>query len=145
MKTIAVCIALALTLVSNAHGEIHKSYSDAYHAAKADGKPLVVLISAVDWCPPCKLLKPTVDAMQKDGSFDGVHFYYLDYDKEKKLAIELDAAQQVPVFVKFKKVDEGATFLRGNKSKSQIIRFLGEKKYEFKFKSFNRPSKFKTL
>jgi len=141
MKTLALLIAFTLTSVAQA--EVHDTYAKAYAAAAKDGKPLVVLISATAWCPPCRALHPTIERMKKDGSFDNVHFYYLDYDKETKLANNLDDKKKVPVFVKFTDVHKTATFLRGNKSKQQIIKFLGEKRYEFKFKQ--PPSRFKSL
>lgn len=128
MKTIAICIALAATMVSNSYADVHSTYADAYAAAEKDGKPLVVLVTAPAWCPPCRLLDKTVKPMLKDGSFDSVHFFVLDYDTDRELANRLDPKKRVPAFVRISKVPGASvTYLRGNQTKSQIIKFLGEK------------------
>jgi thiol-disulfide isomerase/thioredoxin len=113
--------------VSQLQADVHESYADAYAASVKDGKPLVVLITAPAWCGPCRELDKKVKPMVKAGDFDSVHFYVLDYDDETKLANQLDTKKSVPVFLKWEDSKSKGTSLRGNQSKTKIIKFLGEK------------------
>jgi thioredoxin-like negative regulator of GroEL len=128
MKTLALTAALLLSLTCTAHADIHESYDDAVLASLDDGRPLVVLVTAPAWCGPCRALEKTLGPMIDQGKFKDVHFYILDYDKETKLANQLDSKKRVPVMIKYTRVgtERRVNMLRGNQPVKQIQTFLGE-------------------
>ena len=60
---------------------------------------LVVIDLYADWCGPCKMLAPTLDALEKD--YPDVKFVKINVDKEPALAMQFKV-QSIP-FIAFVK------------------------------------------
>ena len=94
-KLIAV-VAIALTPT------VHEGYQEAYAASQADGKPLVVVISA-SWCGPCQKLHK--DILRDPSSTSGVHLVFVDYQSD--VAKRIKTTGSVPEIIKYKHTKDG--------------------------------------
>lgn len=87
----------------------------AQEVARSDKKPMMILFTGSDWCPPCKSLEKEVLSTDKFEDFAEKHFVLVKMDfprgKDKKLSVEdevhrdtvathyLGARRQVPTVV----------------------------------------------
>jgi len=73
--------------------------ADTLRELQATGEPVLVDFWAT-WCPPCRSLAPTIDALTTE--FDGrVHVGKVDIDEESALAEEFSVSS-VPTLVLFR-------------------------------------------
>ena len=90
-------------------------------AALASGRPVLLEFSA-SWCPPCRMVKPDVEALAREvqGKAEVVQ---IDVDAERALAAEYKV-RGIPCFVVVKDGREVAR-QTGAISKSEMRRMLG--------------------
>ena len=60
---------------------------------------VVVVDFYADWCGPCKMLTPVLEALSLE--IPDVHFYKVNVDNDKKLALSYDILS-IPVLLLFK-------------------------------------------
>ena len=97
-------------------------YSDAYHAAQSNGKPLVVLVGT-EWCPGCKTMKHGIlPRLMGRGKMQRVNFAQVNSDDDWGLASKLLVGDTIPQLVVFAKTPEGwkCEHLKGAKSEAEV-------------------------
>jgi thioredoxin 1 len=78
----AILFALSAVASLAMAGEI-KPYTQAeFDKLAADGKPVVVDVSAT-WCPTCKAQKPIVDGLMSQPAYKDVTLLTVDFDSAK--------------------------------------------------------------
>ena len=85
---------------------------------KAD-KPVLVDFNA-DWCGPCQMLKPTLEAVSAET--DAVKIVSVNIDREDDLAYDYDVSS-IPCLVLFKDGSEARRSV-GLKPKPELLKFI---------------------
>jgi thioredoxin-like negative regulator of GroEL len=101
---------------------------EAYLDAKANGKPLVILVSA-EWCPPCKQMKQHVLPRVDNRLWRRVAFAVLDCDRQPELASRVTGERSgIPQLIMYTPTSSGWTrrMLYGYHDVDQVERFLVE-------------------
>ena len=93
---IFVLILLALGAASSLVAQdFQKDFSNAKKLSKETGKPLVILFTGSDWCPPCKRLHSLVyhNAAFQQYANENLIMYYADFPRrpENQLPAETKA------------------------------------------------------
>ncbi len=70
----------------------------AYDAALAEGRPMLVEISA-PWCPTCKAQKAVLGPLLSDSRYAGLVYLDVDFDTQKDVVRALGARQQSTLIV----------------------------------------------
>ena len=70
---------------------------DAFKAALASGKPVLVAIHAV-WCPTCKAQAPILEGLLK-GRFSDMVAFRVDFDDQKDVVRQFGAQMQSTLIV----------------------------------------------
>jgi thiol:disulfide interchange protein len=84
-----------------------QSYADAYRDAKAEHKPLLVVVGA-EWCPACTNLKSnTIRSLAQQGELEEVSLAVVDQDSEPKLANQLKRGRMIPLVILFSQSPDG--------------------------------------
>ncbi|CAL4092940.1 unnamed protein product, partial [Meganyctiphanes norvegica] len=81
---------------------------------KSAGGKLVVVDFFADWCEPCKMIAPKLEAM--DSEMSDVVFLKVDVDECEELAMEHQISC-MPTFLFFKNGEKVATFSGANEQK----------------------------
>jgi thiol-disulfide isomerase/thioredoxin len=71
---------------------------DAFAAAQADGKSIVVHVFA-PWCPTCRAQEPILQKLEADPKFSGVESFRVDFDGQKDAVRALKATNQSTIIV----------------------------------------------
>jgi thiol:disulfide interchange protein len=100
---LAGAVMLATAGVANAI-EIAPFQSSAFEAAKAEGKSVVVDVTA-SWCSTCRAQTKIIDTLAAKPEFKDVLVLKLDYDKQKDEMRSL-GAQNRSTLIAFKGADE---------------------------------------
>jgi thioredoxin-like negative regulator of GroEL len=99
----ALVLSVVLQVVGAGGGAAPASYDEAYRAAQANGRPLVVLVGA-DWCPGCQTMKGGVLArMLRTGKLSWVNYAVVNTDRERELAGKLMRGNSIPQLIVFSK------------------------------------------
>ncbi|MGU3539303.1 thioredoxin family protein [Methylobacterium sp. A54F] len=100
--------ALALLLTA---GPVHAAAepgqpftAEAFAAAQAAGRPIVVAVAA-PWCPICRAQKPILTQLLAAPRFKELAVFTIDFDTQKDLMRRFDARQQSTLIV-FKGANE---------------------------------------
>lgn len=100
-KLIALLAALTLPVLASEFPEGSPKFGTSYEAAlktaKAEGKPVILVFSAV-WCPPCQAMKKSVyPSAEVKPLHDKFVWAYLDVDEESNAkAAEKYGVQGIP-------------------------------------------------
>lgn len=71
---------------------------NAFEAAQAAGKPILVEISA-PWCPTCKAQKPILSSLGAKPEFARMAVFEVDFDSQKDVVRMLKATSQSTLIV----------------------------------------------
>jgi thioredoxin 1 len=71
---------------------------DAFAAAKADNKPILVEITA-PWCPTCKAQKPILSEIAAQPKYKDLMILEVDFDSQKDIVRSLGAQMQSTLIV----------------------------------------------
>lgn len=82
-------------------------------------KPVIADFNA-DWCGPCQMLKPTIEALAEER--DDIKFVSINIDNEDDLAYEYNVSS-IPCLVVFRDGSEAARSV-GLKPKSEILKLI---------------------
>lgn len=72
--------------------------ADAFAAAQAAGKPIIVHVYA-PWCPTCRAQEPTLQKLEADPKFAGAAAFRVDFDSQKDAVRALKATSQSTIIV----------------------------------------------
>jgi thiol-disulfide isomerase/thioredoxin len=80
----SVVIGFAAAMVAAAAGAVEKKQFDAaaFEAAQAQGKPILVEVSA-PWCPVCKAQAPILARLAGEPRFKSLEIFNVDFDSRK--------------------------------------------------------------
>lgn len=88
-----------------------------------EASSLVVIDLYADWCGPCKMLAPTIEALEKE--FADVKFVKINVDKEPGLAMQFKV-QSIP-FIAFVKdntfLDMSVGYVPADKLRKMIVQY----------------------
>jgi len=80
----AIALLLLLLVAPLRAGEWMTSYSEAQAKAKEASKPLVMLFTGSDWCPPCKMMEKDVFSSEEFGAYAEQNLVLLKLDFPRK-------------------------------------------------------------
>ncbi|SFG91973.1 thioredoxin family protein [Methylobacterium gossipiicola] len=89
---LAAILAPILTAPARA-GEVVPFEAEAFAAAQAAGRPILVEVSA-PWCPICKTQKPILARLAAEPRFKDLVIFDVDFDSRKDVLRRLDARMQ---------------------------------------------------
>ncbi|MBN1912242.1 MAG: thioredoxin family protein [Pirellulales bacterium] len=116
-----------LTLIQiSALGGKQGTFEQAYQQSVTSGRPLVVLIGA-GWCPGCQTMKNSILPQVKEaGGLDRVVFFYVDFDRQRQLAVRLRRATSIPQLIRFDRTTGGwkTKCMVGAKSPHEVYQFI---------------------
>ena len=84
LAKIALLFSLSAMFSLAMAGEIKPFTQQAFDTLTAEGKPVVLDISAT-WCPTCKAQKPIIDGLMKQPAYKDVTLMTIDFDANKPL------------------------------------------------------------
>ncbi|WP_336489738.1 thioredoxin family protein [Methylobacterium nigriterrae] len=95
LMLLAVLLALSpfVTAYGARAGEARPFAEDAFAAAQAAGRPIVVEVTA-PWCPICRAQKPILAKLDEDRRFKDLVLFEIDFDTQKALMRRFGARQQ---------------------------------------------------
>jgi thiol-disulfide isomerase/thioredoxin len=67
--------------------------SNAFDAAQAAGKPILIEVTA-PWCPTCKAQKPILQELAEKPKFRGLIAFQIDFDSQKDLLRKFGVTMQ---------------------------------------------------
>jgi thioredoxin 1 len=70
----------------------------AFAAAQAEGKPILVDISA-SWCPTCQAQKPIIEKLSGEAQFNNLTIFDVDFDTRKDVLRKFGAQVQSTLIV----------------------------------------------
>jgi thioredoxin-like negative regulator of GroEL len=90
---------LAVSAVTEAQAASVATFTEqAFKAAQADGRPILVDISAT-WCPICAQQKPIIDGLATRPEFSGLVILHVDFDAQKDVVRAFGAHMQSTLIV----------------------------------------------
>ena len=99
MLALGLSAGLAAGLSSAAFAVTEAPFTQqAFDAAKKEGKPILVYISA-PWCPTCAKQKPILSALEKEPAFKDLVVYHVDFDSQKDVVRAMGAQTQSTLVV----------------------------------------------
>jgi len=90
----AIALLLLLLAAPLRAGEWMTSYSEAQAKAKEASKPLVMLFTGSDWCPPCKMMEKDVFSSEEFGAYAEQNLVLLKLDFPRKTPQSDELKQQ---------------------------------------------------
>ena len=90
--------------------------ADAFKAAQASGRPILVEIHA-DWCPTCKAQQPILDQLTAQPKFKELKIFRVDFDSMKP-AVKAFGARMQSTLIVFKGSAEQARSVGDTKEAS---------------------------
>ena len=90
--------ALLASAASAAALETQAFTKEAFAAAQAAGKPIVVHIYA-PWCPTCRAQEPLLQKLEADPKYSGLTNFRVDFDSQKDAVRALKATNQSTIIV----------------------------------------------
>ena len=104
LAKIALLFSLSAMFSLAMAGEIKPFTQQAFDTLTAEGKPVVLDISAT-WCPTCKAQKPIIDGLMKQPAYKDVTLMTIDFDANKPTLKKFKVTMQ-STLVAFKGVKE---------------------------------------
>ena len=101
MKTTMAAASFALALLgasAAAAGTLEPVSMEAYQAAAASGKPLILYVKA-DWCPVCAKEGPVIESLMQEPAFEDYKVLVVDFDKNKPALQMLHVDRQSTIIV----------------------------------------------
>lgn len=90
----AVALTAALLLSGAARAAAPEPFdAQAFEAAQAQGRPILVQISA-PWCPICKTQKPILATLSAEPRFKDLAVFTIDFDSQRDLVRRFEARMQ---------------------------------------------------
>lgn len=83
-------------------------------------KPAIIDFYA-EWCGPCKVLAPTLEALEKD--YEDVNFYKMNVDYCSDI-VEMMGIQSVPTMLFILDKNESPTVVRGSIPKDELDKII---------------------
>ena len=90
---IAALLAMSSLFTLSMAGEIKPFDQQDFDKLTAEGKPVVLDISA-PWCPTCKQQKPIVDSLMKQPAYKDVTLMTIDFDSQKPILRKFKVTSQ---------------------------------------------------
>jgi thiol-disulfide isomerase/thioredoxin len=90
---IALLLALSSVFSMATAGEIRPFSQQGFDKLVAEGKPVVLDITA-PWCPTCKEQKPIVEGLMKQPAYKDVTMLTIDFDTSKALLKKFKVTSQ---------------------------------------------------
>ena len=97
-RSLFAVIALLASAAGAAALETQAFSKEAFAAAQAAGKPIVVHIYA-PWCPTCRAQEPALQKLEADPKFSGLTNFRVDFDSQKDAVRALKATNQSTIIV----------------------------------------------
>lgn len=72
----------------------------AFDKAKADGKPILIEVTA-PWCPTCRAQKPIIESLARKPDYAALQVFKVDFDSQAD-ALKLFRAQQQSTLIAFR-------------------------------------------
>jgi len=94
----AALFSAALLATPLLAAEKHAFTPQAFEAAQAAGKPILVDIHA-PWCPTCKAQQPILEKLESDGKFGALQVFRVDFDSQKDAVRNFHATTQSTLIV----------------------------------------------
>lgn len=98
LRFASVLFSAALLATPLLAAEKHAFSPQAFEAAQAAGKPILVEIHA-PWCPTCKAQQPILEKLEKDAKFDALQVFHVDFDSQKDAVRDFHATTQSTLIV----------------------------------------------
>ena len=93
LKQAALALCLPAMFSLALAGEIKPFNQQAFDKLTAEGKPVMLDISA-SWCPTCKAQKPIVEGLMKQPAYKDVTAMTIDFDADKPLLKKFKVTMQ---------------------------------------------------
>lgn len=113
----ALALTAALLLAGAARAAAPEPFdAQAFDAAQAEGRPILVQISA-PWCPICKTQKPILAMLAAEPRFKALAVFTIDFDSQRDLVRRFEARMQSTLIV--------------YKGRTEVARSVGETQAEW--------------
>lgn len=96
-KWILACALILMTLTT-AHGETQPYSVEAFRAAQAEQRPILIDVYA-SWCPTCRRQGQILETLLKEDELAELVVYKLDWDAQREIARGLGAPRQSTLIV----------------------------------------------
>ena len=94
-----IAAIFALQSVAPTHAATEVTFTEqAFKAAQADGRPILVDISAT-WCPTCAQQKPIIDRLAAGPEFSELLILHVDFDAQRDVVRAMGARMQSTLIV----------------------------------------------
>lgn len=97
-RSLFAFVALLASAAGAAALETQAFTKEAFAAAQAAGKPIVVHIYA-PWCPTCRAQEPVLQKLEADPKYSGLTNFRVDFDSQKDAVRALKATNQSTIIV----------------------------------------------
>ncbi len=137
MKKTILTLLCALALPLSAHAaDWLTDYDKALEVAKEKNKPVLILFTGSDWCPPCMRMEKTVFSSKEFSDLADKYFVLIKLDspknkpqsaEEKKMVAKLGAqyeVQGVPTIVILGKKGKEIDRIVGSRDKESFLKWL---------------------
>jgi thiol-disulfide isomerase/thioredoxin len=122
-RSLFAVVALLASAASATALETQAFTKDAFGAAQAAGKPIVVHVYA-PWCPTCRAQELVLQKLEADPKYSALTSFRVDFDSQKDAVRALKATNQSTIVV-FKGAKEIGRSV-GETSEAAISALLGK-------------------
>jgi thioredoxin 1 len=119
----ALALGTALTVAPIANAAPQTYSQQAFTAAQASGKPILLHITA-PWCPTCKAQKPILGKLESEPRFKNLVVLNIDFDSQKALLRKLHVVQQSTLIAYKGKTEVGRSV--GDTNPASIAALVGK-------------------
>lgn len=97
-RSLLLFAALPLFVNAAQAAQVAPFTADAFEAAQAAGKPILIDITA-SWCPTCKAQKPIIEEITGRDAFNDMVVLHVDFDNQVDVVRSLGARMQSTLIV----------------------------------------------
>jgi thioredoxin len=119
----ALALGTALTVAPLAQATPQTYSQQAFTAAQAAGKPILLHITA-PWCPTCRAQKPILGKIEAEPQFKNLVVLNIDFDSQKALLRKLRVNQQSTLIAYKGKTEVGRSV--GDTNAASIAALVGK-------------------
>ena len=119
----ALALSALVSLGAAAHAMDQKFDQNAFEAAQAAGKPILIEVTA-PWCPVCKAQAPILSKLKSDARFKNLASFNIDFDSQKDLLRKFNVQKQSTLIVFKGKQEAGRS--TGDTNAGSIEQLLGK-------------------